>query len=225
MNFGSPALNSSCLLVLLALIGCTAFHRDTFLQDHSLDRLLADRPESAALLNEYPLLKQWLYAQWNSPIGDYRLYWSDDPPAISMAEHGFMPDSKLIVIRISDKLSAADQLTALSFEVCNAQEFSGVDALAARARARSISREEYIREKAGKEFKAVLRARGIIRERMPLSIDDQHATNLYRHLLDAPNEFDAYEIWNRRTPNSNYARTLQYYGNEYDQLADQRKRP
>lgn len=223
MNFGSQALNNSCLLGLLALIGCTSFHRDTFLADHSLDKLLADRPESAALLSEYPLLKQWLYAQWNSPIGNYRIYWSDAPPAISMAEHGFMPDSKLIVIRLSDRLSAADQLTALCFEVCNAQAFSGVDALAAQAMARSISREEYIREKTEKEFHAVLRARGIIRERMPLSIDDQHATNLYRHLLNAPNEFDAYQIWNRRIPHSNYARTLQYYGKEYDQLANQRK--
>lgn len=225
MNLRSPFLQILGLLFLLALIGCTTFHRDTFLADHSLDKLLADYPESAALLSKHPLLKQWLYAQWNSPVGDYRIYWSDALPTVSMAEHGFMPDSKLIVMRLSDRISAADQLTALCFEICNAQAFADVEELAAQARTGSISREDYIQKKSRKEFEAVLRARIIIRERLPMSSDDQRATNLYRHLMDAPDEFHAYQAWNRSIPHSNYARTLEYYGKEYDQIAGKRKQP
>ena len=133
MNFRSQAIRWSCFLILLALIGCTTFHRDSFLAEHSLDRFLTDRPKSAALLSEHLGLQQWLREQWSRPIGEYRIFWSDEQPTVSMAEHGFMPHSKLIVMRISDELTAADQLTALCFEICNAQAFSDIDEVAAQA--------------------------------------------------------------------------------------------
>jgi hypothetical protein len=225
MSFRSLALRSTWILALLAWLGCAARNRDRILADHSLEDFLGDRPQSAALLRNHPLLQEWLSAQWRIPIQDYRIFWSDDPPAINLAEHGFMPDSKLIVIRLSNQLTPIDQLTALCFEICNAQGFSDIDELAEEAKRGGLSREEYIRRKSEIEFHAVLRTRGILRERLPLSLDDQQATNLYRHLMVAPAEFEAYRLWNSRIAKSNYARTLEYYGVEYDQLARRGRHP
>ncbi len=225
MNLRSHALRCSCLLVTLALFGCTSFHREHFLTANSLDRFLTERPDSAMLLSRHSDMEQWLRIEWSKPIANYRIYWSGDQPVVSMADHGFMPEPKLIVIRVSKRLSPEDQLAALCFEICNAQEFSNIEELAAQAATGSLSREDYIRKKSEKEFKTVLRVRDIIQDRLPLSVDEVSATNLYRHLIQAPDDFGEYQVWNSRISNSNYARTLQYYGKEYDELAKRKNNP
>lgn len=212
------SLRCAYLLVILVLFGCTTFRRDRFLTAHSLDRFLSDRPQAAKLLEQHRALGQWLRTEWNRPIVGYRIYWSEDKPMVSTAEHGFMPEYKLIVLRISQRLSAADQLTALSFEICNAQEFSDIDELVTQATAGKITRDDYIHKKSEKEHQAVLRAGSIVRSLLTLSSDEVCATDLYRHLIAAPNDFSEYDAWNRRIPSSNYLRTQRYYGEEYDQI-------
>lgn len=199
-------------------LGCAGFHRDRFLSRHSLDKFLADRPRAARLLRQHPPLVQWLRTEWNRPIADSRIYWSDDKPIVSMAEHGFEPEYKLILIRISKTLCPADQLTALIFEICNAQEFSGIEGLVAQATGGKITRDDYIHQKSEKEHQAVLRAGNIVQDLLALSENEVSGTDLYRHLIAAPTDFSEYQAWNRRIPNSNYMRTQRYYGEEYDRF-------
>ncbi len=207
-----------CLLVILTLFGCSTFRRDRFLTTHSLDRLLADRPQAAKLLEQHPALAQWLRTEWNRPIVEYRLYWSDDMPSVSTADHGFMPEYKLIRIRIAKNQSPEDQLTALVFEICNAQEFADIENWVTQATAGKITRDDYIHKKSVKEHQTVLKVGNIVRSLLVLSSSEASATNLYRHLLAAPSDFNEYHAWNSRIPNSNYLRTLRYYGEEYDRI-------
>lgn len=73
MKLRRHALLCLCLLVILTSFGCSTFRRDRFLTTHSSDRLLADRPQAAKLLEQYPALAQWLRTEWNRPIVEYRI--------------------------------------------------------------------------------------------------------------------------------------------------------
>ena len=49
---------------------------------------MADRPRAGKLLRQHAALEQWLSTEWNRPIEDYRVFWSDEQPTASpMAEH------------------------------------------------------------------------------------------------------------------------------------------
>jgi hypothetical protein len=208
----------ACGILVLAGNGCATYHREKFLESHSMDRFIEDRPAAARLLAEHPALGTWLRTQWKAPIGEYRIYWSNDQPAVSMAEHGLMPEYKLIVIRVSQNLVPADQLEALVFEICNAQQFSNVDALDADAAAGHLTREDYLNRINRLEFEAVLRVKTIFPPMLPLSREDLAATNLYRYLLKVPDDFHEYEKWSSSIPNSNYQRNQKFYGQRYDRL-------
>lgn len=73
MTFRRYAILCVCLLGIPASFGCSTFRRDRFLTVHSLDRLLADRPQAAKLLEQHPALAQWLRTEWNRPIVEYRI--------------------------------------------------------------------------------------------------------------------------------------------------------
>lgn len=218
MKLRRHAILCLCLLGILASLGFTTFLRDRLLTTHSLDRFLADRPQSAKLLEKHSALAQWLRTEWNRPIVEYRIYWSDDMPAFSSADHGYIPKYKFIRIRIAKNQSPEDQLTALVFEICNAQEFADIENLVKQATSGKITRDDYIHKKSVKEHQTVLKVGNILRSLLVLSSSEASATNLYRHLLAAPSDFGEYHAWNSRIPNSNYLRTLRYYGEEYDRI-------
>ena len=207
-----------CGLMLVAATGCSTYRRETFLESHSLDRFIEDRPASARLLAQHSALATWLRTEWKAPINEYRIYWSNDQPAISLAEHGFMPEYKLIVIRVSRNLVPADQLESLVFEICNAQEFSNIQALDADAAAGGVTREDYLNRINQLEYNAVLRVKKIFPPMLPLSPEELAATNLYRHLLKVPDDFHEYEKWISSVLDSNYLRNQKFYGERYDRL-------
>src|SRR5215468_3977806 len=146
------------LLIILATNGCATYSGDAYLKLHSLGRFMADRPQAASLLRQYPALEQWLHTEWNRPIGDYRICWSDEKPATSStAEHASWPQFHLIEIRVSKALTPVDQLFALSYETCNAQERSGFDAVCAQAAVGKVTRQDFVNEIDAREYAAILR--------------------------------------------------------------------
>jgi hypothetical protein len=207
------------LLIVLATSGCATYRRDAFLKSNSLDRFMADRPQAASLLQEYPALEQWLHAEWNRPIGDYRVHWSDEKPvASSTAEHASLPQFRLIVIRVSKTLSPTDQVFALSYEICNAQERSGFDAVCARAAVGKVTRQDFVNEINSREYSALLRVKECFPNLLPLSSNEVASTTLYSKLLEVPDEFREYQAWSIRTHSMNYLHAQELYGQEYDLL-------
>jgi len=207
------------LLIVLATDGCATHRRDAFLKLHSLDRFIADRPQAGSLLQQYPALEQWLHTEWNRPIGDYRIYWSDEKPAASStAEHASLPQAHLIVIRVSKTLAPVDQLFALSYETCNAQERSGFDAVCAQAAVGKVTRQDFVNEIDFREYAAILRLKKCFPKLLPLSSNEVANTTLYCKLLEVPDEFREYQAWSIRTHSANYLHAQELYGREYDLL-------
>jgi hypothetical protein len=215
-----------CLAIFLAANGCASYNRGTFLASHSLDKFMADRPQAGTLLRQHPALEQWLRAEWNRPINDYRIFWDNAPPVdSSTAEHVPYPKHRLIVIHVSKKLAPVDQLLALSFETCNAQGRAGFDAVNAQAIAGKIHRQDYISEIDRREYAAVLRIKENFPTLLPLATNEIAATTLYRKLLQVPPTFKEYQAWRIRASNAVYLQTQKLYGKEYDQLVNKKPNP
>ena len=91
------------LSVFLLLGGCAMPRvRDTPPAPGSFDAFMADRPAAARLLRHHPALEQWMRAEWNRPIGDYRVRWDDHPPTTSpIAENTSTTQAHLTAIRVS----------------------------------------------------------------------------------------------------------------------------
>jgi hypothetical protein len=209
-------------LVIWAGSSCATFNREAFLQSHSLDRFMADRPPPAALLLRHPGLEQRLRAEWEQLIENYRIYWDNGSPGISpVADHAILPEHQLVVIRVSKKLSAVDQLVALVYETCNAQGHFRFNAVAAQAAAAKITREQFTIEIDKREYAAGIRAREVLLGLMPLSRQEVAATTLYQSLLELPDGFPAYQAWCNDKHDQNRLRAQESYGRQYDQLVNQ----
>jgi hypothetical protein len=206
------------LLIIWTAGGCTTYDRETFLKSHSLSKFMADRPQAGKLLRQHAALDQWLSTEWNRPIEDYRIFWSDEQPTASpMAEHVANISYRLIVIRVSRGLAPVDQLLALAYETCNAQGRHEFVALSAQAAAGKISRDQFIDGKSSVEYAALLRLKENFPKMLPLSKSEVAATTLYQTLLQVPvGGFQDYQAWRRATPA--YVHDQALYGLEFDRL-------
>jgi hypothetical protein len=187
---------------------------------------MVDRPQPANLLHQHPALEQWLRTEWNRPIGDYRVFWDNEPPiSSSIAEHIPAPQYHLIVIHVSQKLTPVDQLVALSYEVCNAQGRAGFDSVTAQVAAGTITRKEFVDGILANEYGAILRLKECFPKLLPLSSNEVATTTLYCKLLEVPVGFQEYQAWSIRTHSANYLHAQELYGSQYDQLAKKRSNP
>ena len=206
------------LLIIWTTSGCTTYDRETFLKSHSLTKFMADRPQAGKLLRQHAALEQWLATEWDRPIEDYRIFWSDEQPTASpMAEHAANTSHRLIVIRVSTGLAPVDQLLALAYEICNAQGRHEFVALSAQAAAGKISRDQFIHGKCLVEYAALLRLKEKFPKLLALSSAEVAATPLYRTLLQVPvGGFQDYQSWRGATPA--YVHDQALYGLEFDQI-------
>jgi len=181
---------------------------------------MTDRPQAAKLLRQHPALEQWLSTEWNRPIEDYRIFWSNEQPTASAdAEHVPELHHHLIVIRVSKGLTPVDQLVALAYETCNAQGRPKFDELSAKAIAGKITRDEFVNEKTATEYAAALHLKKDFPKLLPLPGSEIAATTLYRALLQIPvGGFQEDRAWELRIHNPNYFHAQELYGHEYDQL-------
>jgi hypothetical protein len=186
-----------------------------------LDSFMVDRPAAAELLRQHPGLEQSLRAQLSRPIGRSYFVWSNEPPyGGAQAQHIWSSTAgeDRVTIRISQRLVPADQLLALSFEAANAQGKPRFDALAARAAARQMTREEFIDGILMVEQDATRRMQETFPKLLPLSWWSRAHTEMYRRLMEVPADFPQFKTWSVRTRSQNYARARQSYGIIYDRL-------
>jgi hypothetical protein len=219
-----------CLVLLLGLIlllgGCASPDgREVLSTGDSFNRFMADRPAAAQLLLQHPALEQWMRTEWNRPLGDYHVVWDDRQPKTSpVAENASTDEFHVTAIRVSQKLSAVDQVMALAFETCNAQGRPRFYELAAQAATGQISRREFVEGINAAEYDATLRLKENFPKLLPLSRAELAHDVLYRKMLEAPVGFREFQAWSLRTHNENYLRAQDLYGREYDEIVAQHKK-
>ena len=207
------------LLTCFVILGCSSeSSRQAPGQPYSLDAFMVDRPQAGELLRQHPALEQWLRKEWSSPVGGYRIQWSnEEPPRGLSAGTGFVLGDRLALIRISEKYAPSDQLVALCFETCNAQAHSRFEALCSKAASGAISRAAFVEAFGKVEYGTVLRVKDCVPRLLPLPSNEVAASKLYRDLLEVPAEFAAYKEWSR-AHSENYRIDQELYGREYDEL-------
>ncbi len=200
------------LLLLQTLVSCPAQGTNLLLAcSPKLRTLLAAHPESftaftnacclASRTNSVGLL--YFYSEHDSVARGRSLY----PHTASMAD---------VIIFVRENQEPWDEFVCVVGELLNTLSRSQFEELLARARAGTISRNDFPREINRVEFERTILPLRDLLARMKLTEKEKARSYFYPKSLGCPDDFEAYLSYQKKT--SPHRDLTKQYQEEYDQL-------
>jgi hypothetical protein len=206
-------LISKVYLVILALtvqsFPSPAQQTDFFTPSPKLKSLLASNAARTALSNACNA------AFSGRTVGLYYFYSDND--AVPRAYH-YYPNTigqAAVVICVRENQEPWDELTSLVFELINSKSEKQFTELYERAKAGTVSRDEFGKAMLRLEFEAVKATRDLVRG-FSLSPQEKQKSYYYTRFVDCPNDFDAFLSYTKKV--SPKRDPIKDYESQYDAL-------
>jgi len=164
--------------------------------DYATSQLAAfaqSRPEAGAILGNSAEIYEPLANAFSGMYTSVPLAWNpEEPQGNAYAENTPNMDRSRILIRVSSKLCALDQLSAFVYEAMNAQNEASFAALYQEAYEGSLSKSEFIQGILRLEHKSLKDTREFLALIKPFRDIDIAQTEFYRKMFETPTDFDAF---------------------------------
>ena len=189
----------SSMIRRLLLLTLVVFSNLTFASDELLDRL---SPKLVTFLKENPTaslkFSESLKTVFDgNSFGLYYFYTKDDN--LARAFH-YYPEEGSVVIAVRENQPAIDELICIIFEAFNSQNEAQFKQMADKARAGSVSKQEFVRAMTEIEFSAVRRMRDLLKT---VELNATVTKNSYyvSRFLACPDEFAEYLKYRQKIRN------------------------
>ncbi len=164
--------------------------------DYARSQLAAfahSRPEAGALLDDNDDLYGSLAKVFSGMYTSVPLAWNpEEPQGNAYAENTPNTDRSRILIRVSSKMCALDQLSAFIYETMNAQNEDSFAELCQQAYEGSLSKTEFIHGILRLEHESLKETRDMLAQEEPFRDIDLSQTEFYRKMFETPSDFDSF---------------------------------
>jgi len=184
------------LIPLLLIMAVLVLPTSLPASDYATSQLAAfakSRPEAGAILDNSVEIYGSLAKVFSGMNTSVPLAWNpEEPQGNAYAENTPNTDRSLILIRVSSKLCALDQLSAFVYETMNAQNEASFAKLCQEAYAGSLSKTDFIYGILRLEHKSLKKTRAFLAQKKPFKDIDISQTEFYRKMFETPSDFDSF---------------------------------
>ncbi len=161
--------------------------------EEQLARFLETRPETAVLLAQDSDYRRFLINAFGGMYTSVPLFWdSAEPQGNAYAENTPNDERTRIIIRVSRKLSAPDQVAALVYECMNAQNEHAFARYIKDVYLGDLNRTQFIQRILRLEHIKLKQVRAFLKPLEPFSSLDASRTEFYRKMLATPDDFEEF---------------------------------
>ncbi len=208
MNKGILAL----LLLLLNLVSCPAQGTNLLLAcSPKLRTLLAAHPEAFTVFTNACCL-----ATRSNSVGLVYFYCENDAVARGRSVYPHTAGMADVMIYVRENQQPWDEFVCVIGELLNTLSRPQFEELLARARAGTISRDDFPREINRVEFERTILPLRDLLAKMKLTKKEKAKSYFYPKSLGCPDDFEAYLAYQKKT--SPHRDLTKQYQEEYDQL-------
>lgn len=200
------------LLLLPSLVSCPAQGTNLLLAcSPKLRTLLAAHPEAFT-----PFTNACCLATHSNSVGLVYFYCENDSVARGRSLYPHRADMADVMIYVRENQEPWDEFVCVIGELLNTMSRPRFEGLLARAKAGTISRDDFPREINRVEFeKTILPLRDLL-AKMKLTKKEKAQSYFYPKTLGCPDDFEAYLSYQKKT--SPHRDLTKQYQEEYDQL-------
>jgi len=182
----------TAFLILLVTCGvCCTGTVVTSADRIKLEEVLGERPQITKVVQNNNAVIKFLLKSFTPRANGVRLVLSgSEPTGNARADNLYLPDSKIIRIRVSEKIVPIDQLVALVFEIYNSHNSEDLPNHHRRAMAGEISKKDYVHTILRDEHECFLKTRQFIEQQLLTVGLNADETDIVRKILLCPEDYE-----------------------------------